>query len=169
MAHIGEERVMEMIEAKKDKYRQKHPNAIVKELDIKITPNRFLISRNSYLNMIKNDITLSLFLIYSIYLPLIVGFYQDLPTRDYSFLLAFDIIFILDRFTQLLVVFINKNGIPEPNLAKTMIHNLSSSIFLEILITLFPLLLINKNKSIDSLVYFLIKLPRVIRMFESSQ
>ena len=103
--------------------------------------NRFIIPQNSYLNMIKNDIVLGLFILYSIYLPLIVGFSDTLRSQDFPYLLAFDIIFILDRFSNLFKVYINANGIPESKLLKVLMHNLSSSIFLEITITIIPLLI----------------------------
>ena len=119
--------------------------------------------------MIKNDVTLGLFICYSIYLPLLVGFYGKLRKQDLSSLLTFDMIFILDRFSQLFVVHVNKDGVPEPNLCKVLMRNLSFSIFLEIFITIFPILVIGEEGLFDdSLSYFFIKFPRIIRMFESS-
>ena len=93
--------------------------------------------------MIKNDIALCLFIIYSIYLPMVIAEAEFLSDEHYRNLVLFDIIFILDRFSDLFVVFINKQGIPEPSLYKVIMNNISFEIFLEILLTVAPVFLIN--------------------------
>ena len=68
---------------------------------------------------------------------------EFLSDEHYRNLVLFDIIFILDRFSDLFVVFINKQGIPEPSLYKVIMNNISFEIFLEILLTVAPVFLIN--------------------------
>ena len=74
-------------------------------------PHRFIISKGSLLNMIKNDVVFIFFVIYSIYLPLVVSFDIKLQNESYNTLFVFDLIFIFDRFSDLFVGFVNKKGV----------------------------------------------------------
>ena len=58
--------------------------------------------------MIKNDIALLLFILYSIYLPMVIAEATVLSDEHYRNLVLFDVIFVLDRFSDLFVCFINK-------------------------------------------------------------
>ena len=64
-----------MYKIKKEKYIMKHPEE--KEIETVLassTPSKFIISRKSYLNMLKNDSAFVIFVVYSIYLPLIISY-----------------------------------------------------------------------------------------------
>ena len=132
-------------------------------------PHRFIISKGSFLNMIKNDVVFIFFVIYSIYLPLVVSFDIKLQNESYNTLFVFDLIFIFDRFSDLFVGFVNKKGVFETSLANTIMNNLSYEIFFEIFITFLPNYFYDGKKGLDSLTYFLIKTPRIKTMIDSSQ
>ena len=117
--------------------------------------------------MIKNVIVLSLFIIYSIYLPLLVGVNIRFDPYDLH-LLFFDLVFIFDRFTDLFVEYVNKNGIPEPLIFKVIMQNLSYSIFLELILTIIPIIIMDEKNEINTILYLIIKFPRIMMMFEST-
>ena len=174
MANLGRDTIGEMYEKKKDKFKKNHPDEVMIQESIEAMENpqisfssRFIISEDSYSNMIKNVIVLGFFIVYSIYLPLHVGFNTEIEPLAPIFL-TFDILFIFDRFSDLFVEFINKNGIPEPVLWKVMLHNLSFAIFLEIILTAIPILIMPDKGNIDAIMYFMIKFPRIMMLFEST-
>ena len=84
------------------------------------------------------------------------------------FLLFFDLVFIFDRFTDLFVEYVNKNGIPEPLLFKVIMQNLSYSIFLELILTIIPIIIMDEKNEINTILYLIIKFPRIMMMFEST-
>ena len=151
------------------KYIAKHPEELmIEEVLVAPTPHRFIISKGSFLNMVKNDIVFIFFVIYSIYLPLVVSFDIKLQDDNYQTLFLFDMIFVFDRFSDLFVGFVNNKGTLEPNLCKTIVNNLSFEPFFEIFISFFPLYFKDEKLGLDSLTYFLIKTPRIKTMIDSS-
>lgn len=146
MRYLGHETVGSMYEDKKKRYLMKNPEEVlIEENLVPPTPNRFIISQNSYMNMIKNDIAFALFICYSIYLPVVICFSTEISTHHQKNLYLFDLIFVLDRFSDLFVGFVNKKGVIENSVLKTIMNNLSFEIFLEILITLAPTYFIDEN------------------------
>ena len=114
--------------------------------------------------MIKNDFTFIMFVIYVLILPMRVSFSTIIKDEDVQTLLFFDILFIFDRMADLFVSYINENGIPEPILTRVIQNNLSSVFYIELWVTFFPFML--DLKTINSIIYFIIKLPRYTRIFE---
>ena len=142
---------------------------MIEEVFSQPEPHRFIIAEDSFLNMIKNDIVFLFFVVYSIYLPLVISFDTVLQDDNYSTLLMFDCIFIFDRFSDLFQGFINKKGVLEPSLIKTILNNISFIFFFEIFITVIPSYFREENGELDSFTYFLIKTPRIKTMLDSSQ
>lgn len=169
MYHLGVETIGEMYRIKREKYLLKNPEEIqLKEVLENQPPHRLIISKGSFWNMVKNDIVFMFFIAYSIFLPLVVSFDTVLQDNNYRTLLMFDCIFVFDRFTDLFTGFVNKKGVLESSLFKTILNNISFEIFFEVFITIIPDYFREDGK-LDSLVYFLIKTPRIKTMLDSTQ
>ena len=80
-------------------------------------------------------------------------------------LLAFDIIFMLDRFLDLFVGYYNPNGKLEHRLYAVVMTNMSFKLFLEILIGFGPIAVSNFVE-LKSYWYSCFKIPRYSRLFE---
>ena len=78
--------------------------------DDKSPPSRFIIRVNSYWNMIKNDITFCLFILYMFVMPILTSAGKTLTREAYEDLGYFDLIFLADRIGDLFVSYINSNG-----------------------------------------------------------
>ena len=76
----------------------------------------------------------------------------------------FDIAFVIDRFLDLFVGFINKEGEYEPYLILVFFKNFSSDFYTEVLYAFGPLLF--DLNELNSIYYFLFKIPRYNRLFE---
>lgn len=114
--------------------------------------------------MIKNDVVLMFFVLYAIMLPLIVSNGKTLRTKDSSFLIFFDFIFIFDRLCNLCVGYINKEGKAEPRIWIVVYQNLNFSLLIEILVTVIPIYI--GLQEIYSLYFFIFKIFRYVRMME---
>ena len=79
--------------------------------DDKSPPSRFIIKTNSYWNMIKNDITFCLFILYMFVMPILTSASRNLSLEAYQDLGYFDVIFLADRIGDLFVSYINSNGV----------------------------------------------------------
>lgn len=127
-------------------------------------PSKLIIKPNSVCNMIKNDVVLVFFILYAIMLPQMVSYGVALRPTDVSFLIFFDFIFIFDRILNLFVGYINKDGKAEPRICMVLYHNLSSSLIIEILVTVIPIYI--GMYEINSLYFFIFKIFRYVRMME---
>jgi hypothetical protein len=127
-------------------------------------PSKLIIKPNSVCNMIKNDVVLVFFILYAIMLPQMVSYGVALRPTDVSFLIFFDVIFIVDRILNLFVGYINKDGKAEPRIWMVVYHNLSSALIIEILVTVIPIYI--GMRQINSLYFFIFKIFRYVRMME---
>jgi hypothetical protein len=127
-----------------------------------------IIPPQNWYNLIKNDIVLCLFIFYSVYLPYYCCLGLELPRSDVEILMLFDIVFMVDRFLDLLEGYINENNKLEPSITKVVFKNLSLSFFIELFITFIPLFFKTFffKKSWNALLFFAIKSPRFLRLFE---
>ena len=133
----------------------------------KTPPNKFIIASNSYWNMIKNDITFCLFIIYMFVMPVITSSHKILSDSYYNDLGIFDVIFLADRIGDLFVSFINTNNVPEPKLHKVIFKNMGSPLYIELFITFSPWVIFKDKKGkINAMEYCLIKILRFIRISE---
>ena len=79
-------------------------------------------------------------------------------------LIIFDMFFMLDRFIHLFVGFNNKDGEYEPKIMVVIMKNYSSDFYMEVVYTFGPLLF--DPDKLNSIYYFLFKMPRYNRLFE---
>jgi hypothetical protein len=78
-------------------------------------------------------------------------------------LLAFDIIFMIDRILDLFVGFNTSKG-EEKRLAVVFMNNISAKFFIEMVISFGPLFFDLSN--LNTLYYVIFKIPRYGRLFE---
>jgi len=127
-----------------------------------------IIPPYNWYNIVKNDLVLVLFITYSFVLPYTccLGPYMD--NNEVDLLMLFDWIFVIDRVMDLLVGYINDLNKLEPSITKVVFNNLSFAFFIELFITFVPMVFhafIFGDKW-NSFVFFLIKSPRFLRLFE---
>lgn len=103
--------------------------------------------------------------LYVLVLPIMIAESSSLPRTSFFGLLLYDIVFLIDRVLDLFVGFINKEGHYEPSLRNVVFKNFSSIVYLELFFVASPFLIL-EEKSIASMPYFLIKLPRFNRLFD---
>ena len=127
-----------------------------------------IIKPHNWYNVVKNDVVLILFIIYSVLLPYICCQSLHVPTIDIDFLMIFDYIFVIDRFSDLLVGYINEENKLEPSITKVIFKNLSLALFIEIGITLIPFMFGEHfhGGEWNAFLFFMIKSPRFLRLFE---
>ena len=75
---------------------------------------------------------------------------------------------MLDRFCDLFIGFLNKEGQMENSLKNVIFKNFSSVFYLELFYSISPMFLLDMHK-INSMPYFLIKVPRFNRLFDMDQ
>ena len=80
-------------------------------------------------------------------------------------LLVFDFIFMIDRVIDLFVGYYTPNGFLEHRIGATILQNLSTKFFLEIIMSFGPLFIFDLD-NMNSLYYALFKIPRYSRLFE---
>ena len=130
-----------------------------------LQPSKFIIDPKNYWKMQWGNFLQAMTILYVFVLPLIVSFDRLLTPGHISMLLTFDTIFMIDRFADLFVGFINKEGEYEPKLIIVLFNNFSSSFYFEIIWAFGPYMFFNVGK-LDSISYFLFKFPRYNRLFE---
>ena len=81
-----------------------------------------------------------------------------------SYLLWFDILFMMDRIADLFAGFYRPDGQIETKLSNVIEHNISSKLFLEFVISFGPLFL--DVTTLNTLHYAMFKVPRYVRLFE---
>jgi hypothetical protein len=148
-----------------------HENRPYSSLENEETEYRYqwmIIRPQNWYNVVKNDVVLSLFIIYSILLPYVCCQSLKVPTVDIDLLMIFDYIFLTDRFTDILVGYINEENKLEPSITKVIFKNLSFAVFIELGITVIPLMFhdVFISGEWNALLFFAIKAPRFLRLFE---
>jgi len=106
-----------MIEIKNKKYNRKDENEINEE-GYQFT--KLIISPNNYYNMIKNDIALLLFVIYSMEMPYTCSIGPKLSQSSVNFYAYFDWFFVFDRTMDLFVGFYKYEGSIETSVFKVI-------------------------------------------------
>jgi len=109
-----------------------------------------------------------LLVIYVMNLPIIIAENSLMARPQFFSLMIYDIVFMMDRILDLFVGFINKEGQFENKLRNVITKNFSSTFYLEAFYAFSPLFLFNINQ-MQSMVYFLIKIPRFNRLFDMDQ
>lgn len=134
-----------------------------------------IIGPHNWWNMQRNDLTLLMFIVYSLLLPYTVSYSKILKKEDVNSLFFFDIIFIIDRIVDLFKRQSNDSVEAKPTLLAVITNNISYVFFLEWIMSFGPIIY---NQNMDSsqvhkdyhpmspITYFLFKLPRYIRIFE---
>lgn len=182
MKIIGGQAVQDLYKIREDRRKQEFKNKHDNIHD-EINPEgyqftKLIISPNNFYNMIKNDITLLLFVIYAILMPYNVTKGPNLSRIQLKqYMGIFDWFFIFDRTMDLFVGFYNENGSLETNVFKVIQNNISYVFFLELLISFgpdiaykwfFPSIFLEPEdlQQYPSMVSFLFKVFRYIRIFE---
>ena len=93
------------------------------------------------------------------------GLCQPVSISNIKLLLVFDVLFVIDRIMDLFVGFIQPNGQAEYRLYAVLLNNISFKFFLEIFITVAPIVLQNVYHR-KSVIYALFKVVRYVRLFE---
>ena len=76
-------------------------------------------------------------------------------------LLIFDMVFIINRFLDLFIGFVNKDGNNETKVWNVIYKNFSSDFYMELVYSFGPLFF----GEIDSTIYFIFKFPRYNMLF----
>ena len=98
-------------------------------------------------------------------LPIDVAENYILTQNKFYGLLVFDFCFMMDRILDLFIGYTNKDGTEEFSIKNVIFKNFSSSFMLEIFYVLGPFVLLDL-KNIKALAIFLLKIPRLNRLFE---
>jgi hypothetical protein len=80
-------------------------------------------------------------------------------------LLIFDILFMIDRVLDLFVGYYTPNGFLEHKISTTILQNISTKFFLEIVISFGPLIFFQTD-NLNTIYYAIFKIPRYSRLFE---
>mmetsp|Transcript_26688 Transcript_26688/g.40710 ORF Transcript_26688/g.40710 Transcript_26688/m.40710 type:complete len:139 (+) Transcript_26688:322-738(+) len=137
MGQMGGEKVLQLKERRKvsDDEPSNHQQQI----------SKFIINPNNYWNMWWNNFTQLVFIIWIFLTPNLISRDRILDIQNFQVLLAFDIIFMIDRVMDLFVGFYTPNGSLEHRILKVMQQNISTKLFLEILIGFGPLAFLEVN------------------------
>ena len=127
--------------------------------------SKFIISPGNYWNLVWNNLTQIIFVIWIITTPIMVSQRTILSPNDWQILLVFDIVFMLDRFLDLFVGYYNPNGKLEHKLYAVVMTNMSFKFWLEIFIGFGPIAFSNFME-LKSYYYSCFKIPRYSRLFE---
>ena len=134
---MGGERIQQLSVQKQSRVEQVE----VVDFDTQQPVSKFVISPMSYWNMQWNNFTQFAFLTYIIIMPLLISMHVNLMDDHLMILLAFDAIFMTDRFADLFVGFYLPNGLQEHRLTHVFYENISTKFFIEAFIIGTPLIL----------------------------
>ena len=109
---------------------------------------------------------LGLLILYVFLLPLNVSYSRKLNNQNLKYLLLFDIIFVINRFLDLFIGFIDKHGKYEKNVLNVIYKNFGSGFYMELIYAFGPLCA--ELEELDSSIYFIFKIPRFKMLFEIS-
>ena len=112
-----------------------------------------------------NNFTQFVFIFWIFLTPILVSQDTNLELLGLNSLLAFDIIFMIDRFMDLFVGYYTPNGFLEHRILKVIQNNISTKFFFEIFIGFGPMFFFDVS-NINTLFYALFKIPRYSRLFE---
>lgn len=127
-------------------------------------PSKFIIPPRSYWNMQWNNLTQLVFIVWLLYAPFVISTATKLSENAISYLLIFDIIFMVDRVADLFLGHQRADGTEEPRLYHVIYSNLSAKIPIEIVVGFGPYMV--GITEMHTLAYFGFKLLRCSRLFE---
>jgi hypothetical protein len=104
------------------------------------------------------------FIAWILYAPLVICTETFLSSEAIGYLLVFDIIFLLDRVADLFVGHQKADGTEETRLYNVIYSNLSSKIFIEIIVGFGPYMV--GIREMHTMIYFFFKVVRCSRLFE---
>lgn len=137
MGKLGGQTVLMMIERCQANQEKIHQNNKLDEIP-ESEPSKFIIPPRSYWNMQWNNLTQVVFIAWILYAPLVICTDVRLSPEAIGYLLVFDIIFLLDRVADLFVGHQKADGTEETRLYNVIYSNLSSKIFIEIIVGFGP-------------------------------
>ena len=127
-------------------------------------PSRFIIPPRSYWNMQWNNLIQAVLIAWILYAPYKICEKSLLSNEAISYLLVFDILFLLDRVADLFVGYQKADGTEETRLYNVISSNLSSKIFIEIIVGFGPYFV--GIRDLHTMNYFFFKILRIGRLFE---
>ena len=155
--HLGEKRIQALFE-------QKMKNQIQENEESESMFSKLIIHPGNYWLLHINNFIQFIFIIYIFLLPLIVSFDYTMARDHINILLVFDIIFVADRLIDLFVGFYNSNGRIETSMTEVIKQNISTKVFIELIVSFGPFYL--DLKDVDTFIYIAFKIPRYTRLFE---
>ena len=126
--------------------------------------SKFIILPGNYWYMQVQNFVQVIFIVYVTVTPMLVSFDVILSKSNLQLLLLFDIIFLGDKIIDLFVGYYDNLGKPEKLLWRVLVKNFNSNFLIESGIVIIPLLL--DPDHLNSIIYFMLKIPRYIRFFE---
>ena len=163
MGKLGGQTVLMMIERSQANQEKSNQN---NKLDDSPDPepSKFIIPPRSYWNMQWNNLTQLVFIVWILYAPLVICTDTKLDDEAIGYLLVFDILFMLDRVADLFVGHQKQDGTEETRLYNVIYSNVSSKIFIEIIVGFGPYMV--GIEEMHTLAYFAFKVLRCSRLFE---
>jgi hypothetical protein len=164
MGKLGGQRVQELIERHQANEERKgmknHTIDDIPESD----PSKLIIPPASYWNMQWNNLIQVGFVAWILYAPLVICIDTRLSPEALSYLLVFDILFLLDRVADLFVGFKKADGTEETRLTNVLYQNISMKLLIEIVVGYGPFLF--DIERLHTMYYFFFKVFRCTRIFE---
>ena len=146
MGKLGGQTVLMMIERCQANQEKINHNNKLDEIP-ESEPSKFIIPPRSYWNMQWNNLTQIVFIAWILVAPWVICTRTQLQSDEVvgdatlGYLLIFDIVFLLDRVADLFVGHQKADGTEETRLYNVIYSNLSSKIFIEIIVGFGPYML----------------------------